>query len=1068
MADIIGGTIVWNLDADSTKFDSALRDASNEADALGNKLDQTEIQGRSFSNNLQSAFESVSDSLGRVVTTASALAIGGSFGLVSMAKAAYDQVDAVQSASFALRAYDNNATEVNNILGQLVKYAQSDMGVLFQRQDLFKAASNLKGFGDAAGDVVGHVQILSKGVALGYTNFDELSQIIGRASQQGKLTAQAFDELAYRGIILNSSLRGATITSKDLYAALNKALPDSILQGRANTIQGVIIRLQSAFRGLGQQLLDVDSKTSQFAAGGLGDVLVQGLSKLTAALKTPEMKTAFKNIGDQLTDFAKGAVPAFISSLQGIVENIPNIVAGFAALVAAFAATKAAAIGLAVYNMFLIGTLTWPVVAIVAGVVAISAALTFLQLRFNIVGQAIKAVQDILDPFVRIAENRFQRLIQLANGFGVSFQFGGAQNTIANFVNFLENRVQRTGQLAELWVQNVFNRLAGRTAGQDPATFYDALIGVMNRFDAAVKKAFNDIKPALARLSESFALTAQIVKTQIVPAFNDLVAVSKPLITALAPIAKSAIKDAFYALAIAVGAAAVAIVAFTSGVIRGFANALPYVAQSLEGIIQFVRGFVQIVTALLTGDFPLAFEGMKQSAKGAYDFLSNIFIALGKFFTGFAPGFVEPFKAQIKAGLEDAFTFVEGKFNSLQNHVKSFFDAINKLYKDHEGVINGVVGTITVFFLPAIVKVATQAAISGAVMATQFVIQIIRTGIEAGIAAGIMTVQFIGAIINMATQAIITGAVMATQFIINIVKAGVEAGIAAAVGMAQLIVATVTWGIEGWKTVAMLIVRSVELAISTGLMVADTIATWAAAAATGAMTAAVWLLDAALAVLFSPFTLIVLAIVAVIAIGYLLITHWGQVSAAAQATWNAVSTWFTAIKNSVVGAITGAWTAVINTVSKWPAQFQQWGENVAKAFADGFGKLGDWLKQKITDGLNAAKAFLKGQSPPPDGPFKDIDKWGFNVGKAWADGLGSAISQLTMPNLQSTFTLQDPLAGTYAPAMAQAAQSQKQQGGSGVAVHVENLNVQQASDATAIARDLAFRIETSPGYIKST
>lgn len=1064
MAQIQGGSVVWDLDVDSSKFEAGLRDASNSVDELGQQMSSTEAQAGQFSSNLSNAFDTVANGLGRVITGATALAIGGSFGLGAMAKAAYDQVDAVQQASFALKAYDSNATEVNSILGQLVKYAQSDMGVLFQRQDLFKAASNLKGFGDAAGDVVGHVQVLAKGVALGYTNFDELSQIIGRVAQQGTLSSVAFDQLAYRGIILNSSLRGAKISSEDLYKALNKALPDSILQGRANTIQGIIIRLQSAFRGLGQQLLDVDSKTSQFAVGGLGDTLVKGISTLTAALKGPEIKKAFADIGDSLTGFAKEAIPLVISSFTLIVQHIPDIVSGFGALIAMFLATKAAAIGFGIAALVAQGALTWPIVGIVAGVTAIVGALTFLQIRFNFLGQAVKTVQNVVSEVAPFIENRFQRLLQIFQSFGVSFQFGGIRAAFTDLLGFMTYATQRAGQIMDLFIQNTYNRLAGRTAGQDPATFWDALIGAINR----LRPILNTLSPVITKLRTSLSLTGEIIRTQIQPAFAALIEVTKPLIKALEPLAKSALKTAFIGLAVAIGVAAGAMLTFTSGLIGGIANALPYVTQALEGLIQFIRGFVQIVTGILTGNWALAWEGAKQSGKGFYDFFFNLLESLGKFITGFVPSFISPFKAELKAGISEALTFIEGKYNSLRNHVETVFAAINKVYEDHKGVINGVVGTITIFFLPAIIKVATQAAISGAILAAQFIVQVVKVGVEAAIATGIMTVQFIGAMLKMATQAVITGAVMATQFIINIVKVGVEAGIAAAVGMAQLIVATVTWGIEGWKTVAMLIVRSVQLAISTGLMVADTIATWAAAAATGAMSAAVWILDAALAVLTSPITLVILAIIALIAIGYLLITHWGQISQAAGNTWNAVATWFNAIRTSVVSAIMGAWAAVTSEVSKWPNQFYNWGSNVAKAFADGFGKLGDWLKDKISSALNAAKAFLKGNSPPVDGPFKDIDQWGFNVGKAWAGGLQAAISQLTLPNMQSTFSLSDPLASSYASAVAAPTSQMQQVAGRGdVHVHVGNLNVQQPTDATDIAKDIAFRIETSPAYIKN-
>lgn len=64
-----------------------------------------------------------------------------------------------------------------------------------------------------------------------------------------------------------------------------------------------------------------------------------------------------------------------------------------------------------------------------------------------------------------------------------------------------------------------------------------------------------------------------------------------------------------------------------------------------------------------------------------------------------------------------------------------------------------------------------------------------------------------------------------------------------------------------------------------------------------------------------PLLLIVAAVIAVIAIGVLLITHWKQVSAVAEAVWHAVSGFFTALWHDIVNAV----GAVISWVrSNWP------------------------------------------------------------------------------------------------------------------------------------------------------
>lgn len=114
-------------------------------------------------------------------------------------------------------------------------------------------------------------------------------------------------------------------------------------------------------------------------------------------------------------------------------------------------------------------------------------------------------------------------------------------------------------------------------------------------------------------------------------------------------------------------------------------------------------------------------------------------------------------------------------------------------------------------------------------------------------------------------------------FIPAIIATGVQSGITATVGLWQLITNTVMYGVEGWKTVAMLGAKIIQMGIATAVFIAHAAATVATTVATTAMTVATWLLNAALAVLTSPILLVIAAIVALIAIGYLLIKNWDAV-----------------------------------------------------------------------------------------------------------------------------------------------------------------------------------------------
>jgi phage-related protein len=278
------------------------------------------------------------------------VAVTGSAGFLAMGKAAFEQVRNVENASYALKAYEKDGNAVNKVLQDLVKYAKSDTGVLFNRSDLFAAASTLKMYGQETSTLVDKVKILSKGVSLGKTTFQELSSILGRVAATGNLDAVTFDMLVERGIGLDKSLRSTKISSEELFKALDKALPDSLLEGRANTIDGALIRVQSAFRNLGMQILGVDANTNKFIEGGAGDRLMNLIRDLTTEMSKPEMKQAMKDLGDQLAKLAEEVIPKILDALKWLSENFDKVVLAAKIAAGAFVALKAAALGLKTIN----------------------------------------------------------------------------------------------------------------------------------------------------------------------------------------------------------------------------------------------------------------------------------------------------------------------------------------------------------------------------------------------------------------------------------------------------------------------------------------------------------------------------------------------------------------------------------------------------------------------------------------------------------------------------------------------------------------------------------------------
>lgn len=344
------------------KLASASKSATNEVEASFKRQQvaagNAHKSFRDFLANTQSGLSRMTTGLdgaaskvGSFLKGIAGVAVTGSVGFMAMGKAAFEQVRNVENASYALKAYEKDGNAVNKVLQDLVKYAKSDTGVLFNRSDLFAAASTLKMYGQETNTLVDKVKILSKGVSLGKTSFQELSAILGRVSATGNLDAMTFDMLIERGIGLDKSLRGTKITSEELFKALDKALPDSLLEGRANTIDGALIRVQSAFRNLGMQILGVDANTNKFIEGGAGDRLMNLIRGLTEEMNKPEMKQAMKDLGDQLAKLAEEIIPKILDALKWLSENFDKVVLAVKIAAGAFVAFKAAALGLKTINV---------------------------------------------------------------------------------------------------------------------------------------------------------------------------------------------------------------------------------------------------------------------------------------------------------------------------------------------------------------------------------------------------------------------------------------------------------------------------------------------------------------------------------------------------------------------------------------------------------------------------------------------------------------------------------------------------------------------------------------------
>ena len=176
-----------------------------------------------------------------------------------------------------------------------------------------------------------------------------------------------------------------------------------------------------------------------------------------------------------------------------------------------------------------------------------------------------------------------------------------------------------------------------------------------------------------------------------------------------------------------------------------------------------------------------------------------------------------------------------------------------------------------------------------------------------------------------------------------------------------------------------------------------------------------------------PITWIIAAIIALIAIIVLLVTHWDEVKAAVQAVWDKVvgvfsniANWFkTNVIDPIVNFFTGLWTSITSIVGSikdaivngltaaidWikglPAQALQWGKDIIMGIVDGIKSAVSAVGDAVKGVASKIKSFL-GFSEPEEGPLSDFHTYmpdmidlmskGINAGK---DKIANALSDLT-------------------------------------------------------------------------
>ncbi len=425
----------------SEKVKGELKGLDDALQSAGSGFDQFYKQIGGFADRALDSLTKVADGIGKI----SLVGVTAIFG--KGAKAAWDQVDAVEQATIALRAYEKDARKVDKVLEDLLQFARSDAGKLFMREELFRAAQTMKVAGAETENLARYVEIMSRAVNTGMASWDDLERVIARVGSTGRLTGIEFELLQQAGFQLDESLRNTTITWEQLFDALDRGSVQ--VEGQSETIRGRLMSLNSAIRDIGTAFLAVDRDTSEFIEGGLGSRLVGGIDLAIAALGRIRPAAAAAGSAFALVlDGAEGLMTAFQAlpgAAQTIVVGLLGAVAAFGMLRQAIAAMSSAMrlMGLGSFT-----ALFTPLGAAIAGVALVGGLLVNSFMDQKAAAEAYK--QSVIDLEQALEMLRRKGDTELADlGTNLMNQVNDLQNIMDGFLRDLDDDAFYAEKFAE-------------------------------------------------------------------------------------------------------------------------------------------------------------------------------------------------------------------------------------------------------------------------------------------------------------------------------------------------------------------------------------------------------------------------------------------------------------------------------------------------------------------------------------------------------------------------------------------------------------------------------------------
>jgi hypothetical protein len=247
------------------------------------------------------------------------------------------------------------------------------------------------------------------------------------------------------------------------------------------------------------------------------------------------------------------------------------------------------------------------------------------------------------------------------------------------------------------------------------------------------------------------------------------------------------------------------------------------------------------------------------------------------------------------------------------------FEAFKGWLADHDTALRNAGLVITAIYLPALLQLAATALMTGASLALNLTMSIVRMGAAAVMSAGSIAISLIASIARLAVTGAMTSATLVASLIMSIVRLGTTAVMTASSIAVSLIGSLVRLAASALTTAATFtasLIAAMLRYIATGASVviattAQTVAMAAmrvgmiaATAAMGAMRLAQLALN--VAIRLSPYGWVIALIGLLISAGIALYNNWGTIKAGAMSLWSKIRE----VWSSVASKTQSAWSSV--------------------------------------------------------------------------------------------------------------------------------------------------------------